>query len=333
MADVKFSKAKDWSISGIAFDVARDSGAEVLYYGNSDFQVYAFDTAAEKPEPIPFAGEGHESYVTAVAKVGSKLITGGYDCRLIWWDAEKRERIEARDAHEKWIRSVAVSPDGRLLASVADDMTCRLWDADSGEPKATFREHPKQTPHHYPSMLFAVAFSADGKLLATADKAGRIVVRDVETAETAATLEAPRMYTWDPRARRHSIGGIRSLAFSADGTQLAAGGIGRIGNIDHLGGPARVEVFDWKTGKQLHELEDNKMKGLVERLEFHPDGRTLLTAGGDHNGFVTVYDLESGKVAFQEKAPMHIHGHVMDADWKTLYAVGHGRIAKWESAG
>ena len=40
-----------------------------------------------------------------------------------------------RDAHDKWIRKVA-SPvaDGKLVvASVADDMVCRLWDAETGK--------------------------------------------------------------------------------------------------------------------------------------------------------------------------------------------------------
>lgn len=208
-------------------------------------------------------------------------------------------------------------------------MTCRLWNVETRELERTFSEHEKQTPHHYPSMLFAATFSPDGTLLATADKTGRIVIRAIESGDVVAQLDAPKMYTWDPRARRHSIGGIRSVAFSADGRLLAAGGIGRIGNIDHLGGPARVEVFDWQSGERLHELEDNKHKGLVERIEFHPNGRLLFTAGGDHNGFITVYDLENGKIAFQEKAPMHVHGHVLDAEWNSLYGVGHGRIAHW----
>lgn len=326
---MKFKKTKDWGIPGIAFDVAQEADSGRLFYGSSDFGVYEFDTSVEKPEPVAFEGEGHSSYVTSVAMAGDQLISGSYDGRLVWWNVVERAQVFAQDAHERWIRNITVSSNRKLLASVGDDMVCRVWNAETGESILTLADHAPMTPNHYPSMLFAVAISADDRLLATADKAGHIIVRELESGKALAELDAPGMYTWDPKARRHSIGGIRSLAFSADGTQLAAGGIGKIGNIDHLGGPARVEVFDWENGMRLHELEDDKFKGLVERIAFHADGKTLLTAGGDHNGFVTIYDLESGKISFQEKAPMHVHGHSMDAEWKSLYMVGHGRIAQW----
>jgi WD40 repeat protein len=260
--------------------------------------------------------------------IGDTLISGSYDGRLIWWNAAERTCTRTQGAHTKWIRNIVVSADGELLASVADDMTCKLWDAGTGQLRQTFADHQPTTEHGYPSMLYAVAISADRQLLASADKQGYIIIRSIASGETLATLHAPIMYTWDPKARRHSIGGIRSLAFSPDGSWIAAGGIGTIGNIDHLGGNSRIEVFDWKSGERLHELEDSKYKGLVERLEFHPDGKTLLTAGGDHGGFVSVYDLESGKIAYQQQAPMHVHGHVLN-DWKSLFTVGHGKIAEW----
>ena len=193
---------------------------------------------------------GHDSYVTGLALAGTTLVSGGYDGRLIWWDIETRSQVRAVDAHAKWIRNVAASPDGSIVASVADDMVCRLWDAATGKLLHELRGHAEQTPHHFPSMLFACAFSPDGRHLATGDKVGHIVVWDVESGSRSATLEAPVMYTWDPVQRRHSIGGIRSLAFSPDGKQLAVGGIGKIGNIDHLDGKARVEVFDWQKGER-----------------------------------------------------------------------------------
>ena len=72
-----------------------------------------------------------------------------------------------------------------------------------------------------------------------------------------------------------------SLAFSPDGKTLAVGGIGKIGNIDHLEGSPGVEVFDWQTGKRVRtSIEDDQFKGIVNRLEFAPDGAWLLAAGG-----------------------------------------------------
>src|SRR4030095_16725963 len=98
--------------------------------------------------------------------------------------------------------------------------------------------------------------------LATADKVGHVVVWDAATGAELAAVEAPVMYTWDPVQRLHSIGGVRSLAFSPDGTLLAVGGTGKIGNIDHLEAKARVEVFDWRAGKQIAEFVSDK-QGIV----------------------------------------------------------------------
>ncbi len=109
---------------------------------------------------------------------------------------------------------------------------------------------------------------------------------------------------------------------------LAAGGIGTIGATDHLGGLSRVEVFDRQKGEWKHEIEDDKLKGLVEQIEF--DLSENGCHGGDHSGFVTFYDLESGNMIHQEKAPMHVHEFAVNEDHTEIFAVGHGRIAHFE---
>ena len=164
-------------------------------------------------------------------------------------------------------------------------------------------------------MLFACAISPDGRHLATGDKVGHITVWDLESGRKLAALEAPELYTWDPVQRHHSIGGIRSLAFSPDGTRLAVGGSGKISNIDHLDGKARVEVFDWQKGERTHEFASDKFKGLVEYLGFHPQGDWLLAAGGgDKDGFLTFFDLAAKKVLAQEKAPMYVHDLALERE-------------------
>jgi WD40 repeat protein len=309
----------------IVFALARKPQTSRFFCGGSDFSVYELDLDLAKPEPKELGR--HESYVTGLALAGSTLVSGGYDGRLFWWDIDSRSKIRDVAAHSKWIRRVAATPDGEVLASVADDMVCRLWEVSTGRVLRDLRGHAEQTPAHFPSMLFALAITADGSRIATGDKVGHIVVWDSESGHSLATLEAPDLYTWDPVQRRHSIGGIRALAFSPDGRYLAAGGSGQISNIDHLDGPARVEVFDWQRGERTHVFTSDKFKGLVHRLCFHPQGDWLLAGGGgDKDGFLMVYELGARKTVAQEKAPMVIHEVALDENADTIYAAGHRKI-------
>ena len=324
--DIKLKSLKEHGRKEIFLCVARGPGSRV-FAGASDGNVYDFDALAEKPEFKALAG--HASFVTGVAVAGELLVSGGYDCKLIWrkLDGEIVQTVE--NAHSRWIRKLAVSPDSRRVASVGDDMVCRLWDASAGKLVAELRGHDEQTPNHFPSMLYTCAFAADGQQLATADRAGRICLWDAASGQKIKQLDAPGFYTWDPKQRIHSIGGTRSLAFSPDGKFLVAGGIGTIGNIDHLDGPARVEVFDLATGQSVHVFLGDA-KGLVEHFVFHPEGQWLIGLGGDNGGFWQLYDLTEKKVVRSEKAPMHVHAAVLGEDATQLFAAGHGKLIAWQ---
>ena len=322
----KFKLVKELSRRDIVFAVARKPHTGQLFCGCSDFSVCEIDLDQAKPEPKELGR--HDSYVTGVALAGSTLVSGGYDGRLIWWNVESRSMVRVVDAHRKWIRRVAATPDGTIVASVADDMVCRLWDVESGRLIHELRGHAELTPTHFPSMLFACAISSDGRHLATGDKVGHVSVWDIQSGRQLAAIDAPELYTWDPVQRRHSIGGIRSLAFSPDGARLAVGGSGKISNIDHLDGKARVEVFDWQKGERTHEFASDKFKGLVEYLGFAPQGDWLLAGGGgDKDGFLTFFDLAAKKVIAQEKTPMYLHDLALNEKADTIYAVGHKKIA------
>jgi len=315
---------KTFSLPGIGFCLATASDESLIYAGLSDFSIVRANLSSEKIEPSALGTAGHTSYVMGLVRCGETLVSGGYDCSLIWWNADGGEIIRrVVDAHARWIRMLAVSPDQTRIASVADDMQTKLWDAATGECLATWGDYELKTPHGFPSMLYAVAYSADGKWLATGDRTGRVLVRDATNGQLAATIETPFMYTWDPTARRHSIGGIRSLAFSNDSSQLAVGGMGKVGNIDHLEGVSRIEVFNWQTGTRRFEIEDSKHKGLVEALQFGPEDAYLVAAGGDNSGFVSVWNMADGKLLTQDNAPMHVHDFALSADSRSLIAVGH----------
>lgn len=318
---------KQLSRREILFSIARKPETEIVYAGASTGDLLRVDLAEEKPEPQTLSG--HDSYVSSVVWAGDQVVSSGYDGRLIWRGAEDGQPTRSINAHDRWIRMAIATPDESKIVSVADDMVARIWDAANGQLVRELKGHAARTPNHFPSMLYAVCCSPDGKHLATADKVGNIYVWELESGKRVAELQAPKMYTWDPKARIHSIGGIRSLAFSPDGKQLAAGGIGQIGNIDHLGALARIEIFDWQQQERVHEFPGDTFKGLVERLTFSPDGKWLLAAGGDHSGFIKTINLETGKIIKQEKAPAHVHDFVVNESFDKIYAASHGKFVVW----
>jgi len=324
----KLKQVKEIKRDEILFSIAQIEDTNRVMVGASDAKLYELDLEAEKPEPTAFEG-GHTSYVTGLVLSNNTAVSGSWDGKLVWWDTEKRESIRTEQAHAKWIRRMAASPDGKLVASVADDMVCCLWETTSGKRVKQLRGHDETTPNHYPSMLYACAFSPDGKYLATGDRVGKAIVWEVDSGKQAATLEAPIMYTWDPKARRHSIGGIRSVGFSADSKLLAVGGMGKVGNIDHLGGKARLEVFDWQKGERTVEYDSDKYKGIIEAVVFDNQGQWLLAAGGDHNGFLLFYDLKKNESLREEKAGTHIHAIALDDKQERIFTAGHQRLMHW----
>ena len=315
----------------IAMGCARVPGTARLFLGGSDFKVYEIDAAAAKPVPKEIGA--HESYVTCVALAGKTLVSGSYDRKLAWWDAETKKEIRRAEAHAKWIRAVSASPDGKLVASVGDDMACKLWDAATGKLVHQMRGHKERTPTHFLSMLYAAAFSADGRWLATGDKVGHVAIWDVKTGKEQAKLDAPGFYTWDGKHRNHSIGGIRSLAFSPDGKTLAVGGTGKIGNVDHLEASARLEVFDWQAGKSVALFGKCKNKGLINKLAWEPTGKWVLGGGGAGNGFLNFYDPAAKKILKEETVKFHIHDFAADEAMETVWAAGHNALASFALKG
>lgn len=319
---------KDQGAKEIFLSLARVKDSGRLFLGASDGKVYDLDLLAEKPEFKSW--EGHATYVTGLALANETLVSGSYDGKLIWRSTVTGEPLRTvENAHSRWIRKLAVSPDGKQFASVADDMVCRVWEIESGKLLHELKGHEPVTPNHFPSMLYTVAYSPTGQHVATADRVGQVCIWDATSGSKLQSLQAPGMYTWDPKQRIHSIGGIRSVAFSPDSTKIAVGGIGHIGNIDHLDGPSRVEYFAWEKAEKLHEFLGDA-KGLVEHLTFGPDGNWLIGVGGDNGGLIQIYDLEAKKVVKSEKAPMHVHAAVLNETADKLFACGHGKAAVWE---
>jgi len=58
---------------------------------------------------------------------------------LRWWDAEQGRILATVQAHDGWVRSIQVSPDGRMVASSGEDGLIKLWDIQSRGHLSTLR--------------------------------------------------------------------------------------------------------------------------------------------------------------------------------------------------
>jgi WD40 repeat protein len=374
---------------GTYYAAALDRKARRLYAGSSDYAIHVFDLptlepATEPPkknepekkdakapapkfEPVA-RWTKHDNYVSALAWVErtGTLVSGGYDGQLIWWDAAPRgealpdsrsrpaeTRSRAVAGHAGWVRALTATPDGALVISAGDDMLVKLWDAASGKLVRTLEGHAKTSPQHFVTAIYALAVSPDGKHLASADRIGVVRVWEIATGKTVQQFQVPILYTFDPRQRKRSIGGIRSVAFSPDGRHLAVGGIGQVGNVDGFEGPAHLELWDWARPQKVFATGLEGQKGILNHLAFDPSGTWLIGAGGGNGGLLGFWKVKplpapSGgdeKPAPDDKKPKerkepevpaqrvkfdgHIHDFCLSADAKELYAVGHGKVEVW----
>jgi WD40 repeat protein len=118
-------------------------------------------------------------------------------------------------------------------------------------------------------MVYAVAFSPDGKALASAGQDRDVVFWDAATAKELRRFKAGNI-------------GTRTLAFSPDRKHLAAGGM-----------DGAIRFYNPDTGKEERVLAGQHNQWVVS-LAFSPDGKQLVSA--DQGGAVRHWDLPGGKV-------------------------------------
>jgi WD40 repeat protein len=180
-------------------------------------------------------------------------------------DAASGEVTGVLKGHVNHARCVAYSRDRKWIVTGSYDRTIMIWDAESQTSVAKIEGHNAPVYH--------VAFSPDGKLLASADS------------------NASKAYLWDLQAGKqlHMFDNLGSLvphvSFAPDGNLLAVS--------SWTGG---LRLYDTHSYKLLEQIEG---VGGVHAAEFSPDGRWLAVAGSGSRVYVFRVDTTADAASLE----------------------------------
>jgi WD40 repeat protein/tRNA A-37 threonylcarbamoyl transferase component Bud32 len=190
-----------------------------------------------------------------------------------------------RQGHVAPLNAVAVSPDGRTLASAGEDRVVKLWDLASRRVVHSLTAHT--------ATVCGLAFSPDGRVLASGSRDGTIVLWDVSGGT-------------ELRALHGDADSFLRVQFRPDGRTVAAGGQGGLVRLWDAASGKEGEPLDWHTG-------------VVRCVAYSRDG-TLLASGGEDRT-VCLHDLGHGSTRIF-KAPAGVNDLAFSPDGRTLAAVG-----------
>ncbi len=171
--------------------------------------------------------------------------------------AQKWKCVNTLAGHSNWVCAVAISPDGKMLASSSSDSTVKLWNLLTGEEVCTFKGHLERVD--------SVTFSLDGMTLASSSSDNSVKLWNLRTEREICTITG-------------NISRVFPIIISPDRKE------GK--NEDKT-----IKLWDLTMGQDIRPLNGNSNRGFAPVLS--PDGETIAASGEDNA--IALWNLNTGQ--------------------------------------
>lgn len=335
MSEMQLKKKHDGKLPTGLLSVALSPDESELLTGCFD-GVYRVELPQdEDSERTEFVNEklySHGNYVSSVVWTRENVaISAGYDGVARWYDLGKKEEIRNVQLHDFWSWDMAVSPNGKHLASVTgqylageykyepkpeSEPSLKIVSVESGE---TIHSLP-----HIPSVQ-AVAVSPNGRYVAAGNLMGEVRVFDIEDGSMVSQFTTPDFTSWGIIKSHCYLGGIFAMQFSLTGEELLLAGMGPMRDPMAGNGKQLWQKWNWKESNKTGETNrGDSGEGLMEALAVHPSGDYFVMGGRLRGGQwnLAMFEMESGNKIAQLKTGFRVTDAVFSSAGHQLIVTG-----------